>query len=87
MSKLRRSARGQECQLETPHCSHDPAETVLCHGRGAGFGTKLKDFVAIYACAGCHAYLDSCNEKDFDRLFAGALRRTLNQMHYAGLIE
>ncbi len=64
MSKLRKSARGQECQIRIPGiCSGDPEETVLAHigGHlaGAGMGCKAKsDMHGAFACHRCHAMVD-----------------------------
>ena len=58
-TKLRRSARDEDCQVRIPkYCNGDPATTVLAHLPGAGIGRKAADIHAAYACSGCHAVLD-----------------------------
>lgn len=58
--KLRASARGQTCTLQTPFCNHDPETTVLAHlpSEVAGRGTKSDDYHACFSCSGCHLALD-----------------------------
>ncbi len=48
--------------------------------------TKLADYVGVHACYACHQYLDSCDRKEFDRIFPQALRKTLNRVNEMGLI-
>lgn len=58
--KLRASARGQTCTLQTPFCNHDPETTVLAHlpSEVAGRGTKSDDYHACFSCSECHLALD-----------------------------
>lgn len=59
MSKLRKSARGQECQIRIPGvCDCNPENTVLCHLSGGGMGAKVTDMHAAYGCAACHKVVD-----------------------------
>lgn len=61
MSKLRQSARGQECTVKIAGiCNYDNATTVLAHlpcvDKGMGF--KSPDWWAAFACSSCHSVLD-----------------------------
>ncbi|AZZ98772.1 DUF1364 domain-containing protein [Pseudoalteromonas sp. R3] len=69
-NKLRKSAKGQECQVRLPEiCNWDPETTVLAHvGKGSGMGQKCDDIHATFACSACHAEMDRVTrilEKDF----------------------
>ena len=79
---LRKFARGQPCTLRLPGiCNGNPETTVLAHGRGAGMGTKLRDYIGVHACSDCHSYLDSCDSAEFDRVFPPALLETLGRAY------
>ena len=59
MSKLRESARGQECQVRLPAiCNFDSATTILAHLGGAGIGKKHADLHASFCCSSCHSVVD-----------------------------
>ena len=59
MSKLRESARGQQCQIRIPGvCNHDPETTVLCHQNGGGMGMKTSDIEGAFGCNLCHDVVD-----------------------------
>lgn len=70
VSKLRRSARGQECTLQIfPYCNNDPDTVSLCHiGLGSGWGRKSLDTVAAYGCSACHAIIDGAVHKPVGKL-------------------
>jgi len=58
-SKLRKAARGRDCQVRVPGiCNYDPATTVLAHLNGGGIGRKRHDLHAAWCCSACHAWLD-----------------------------
>ena len=58
-TKIRKSARGQDCQIRIPgFCNFDPATTVLCHLGGAGAGMKSHDIHGAYGCYECHLIVD-----------------------------
>jgi hypothetical protein len=61
-SKLRESARMQECTVRIPAvCNWNPETTVLAHlpcGQ-KGTGMKSPDQMAVFACSHCHAFIDS----------------------------
>lgn len=84
---LRKFAKGQPCTLRILSvCNDNPETTVLAHGRGAGMGTKLVDYIGVHACSSCHAWLDG-SPADYHRNFARALRVTLNRIHDAGGLD
>jgi len=61
VSKLRKLARGQQCQVRLPICNHDPETVVLAHIRRAGLGgmgIKPPDLCGLYACDACHSAID-----------------------------
>lgn len=63
MTKIRASARDQECTLQFPLvCNHRTDTTVLCHSNqlkdGKGMGLKAPDTRAAYGCSACHDVLD-----------------------------
>lgn len=63
MSKIRESARGEQCAIRIPGiCTHDPAQTVWSHANGSaagkGIGMKAIDLLGAYACFRCHAVYD-----------------------------
>lgn len=60
---IRRSARGEECDLKIRDvCNHNPETTVLCHSNlladGKGMGLKAPDTRACYGCSACHDVMD-----------------------------
>lgn len=59
-SKIRQSARLQECQVRIPNiCSFDETETILAHKNGGGMAMKSDDLHGSYCCHLCHAEIDS----------------------------
>jgi len=81
MSKLRRSARGRECQIRIPGvCNSNPDTVVLAHLNGAGMGTKHADIHAAYACSRCHAIVDGEKQNDWPP-------DVLKQFHYEAVIR
>ena len=59
MSKLRKSAKGQQCQIRIPGVCRNETETVcLCHLNGAGWARKSLDIHAAYGCQFCHNAVD-----------------------------
>lgn len=58
-TKIRQSARDQECTLRFPGiCNYRTDTTVLCHENGAGAGMKSLDEKGAYGCYECHMTLD-----------------------------
>ena len=58
MTPIRKSARGQQCQVRSFVCNGNPETVVLAHRNGAGMACKADDRDAAYACSACHALLD-----------------------------
>jgi len=67
-SKLRKSARGRDCQIRIPGiCNFKPETTVLCHRNGAGMALKSPDIHAAFACSSCHDVIDGRRSTDFPK--------------------
>ena len=63
MTKIRSSAKGEECLIRLPGvCLGTTETTVLCHDNrlssGKGMGLKAPDTAAAYGCSCCHDVLD-----------------------------
>ena len=59
MSALRKSAKGQDCQVRMPGiCNFDKSTTVLAHLGGGGMGMKHPDLFGAYCCSSCHEEAD-----------------------------
>jgi len=61
MSKITKSARGEDCSLRIPGvCNFDPATTVFCHAPcvDKGMGYKSPSWWGSYGCSSCHDYID-----------------------------
>jgi len=59
MSKITKSARGEECQIRLwNHCNYDTDKTVFCHLGGGGMGRKSHDIHGAYGCSDCHDVVD-----------------------------
>ena len=59
LNRLRREARGRNCQIRSPVCNGDPDTVVLCHLNGAGMAMKSDDRHAAWGCSSCHVWVDS----------------------------
>lgn len=63
MSKIRQSAKGEDCAIRYPGvCNHNPETVVWSHVNGIrygkGFAKKSLDELGAYACSRCHAVYD-----------------------------
>ena len=96
MSKIRKSARGQQCQIMLAGiCNHNPETVVLAHYRMAGtcgMGMKPSDIQAAYACSRCHDASDGRLKTDLspDELqtaFAEGVMRTQQILIKQGLLK
>ncbi|MFJ2989975.1 nuclease domain-containing protein [Collimonas sp. NPDC087041] len=62
LSKIRASARDQDCTLRFPVCNGRNETTVLCHSNlledGKGMGLKAPDECGAFGCSACHDVLD-----------------------------
>ncbi len=71
MSKLRKSAKGRDCQLMIhPYCNQNPETVVLCHLPSAdkGWAIKSPDFFASFGCSSCHDVIDGRMKTDLPQL-------------------
>jgi hypothetical protein len=58
-SKIRLSAKGEQCLVRVPGvCNGNAATVVLAHLNGAGTGMKHSDHLGAYGCSACHSWLD-----------------------------
>lgn len=71
MSKLRKEARGRDCQIRIPgFCNFNSETTVLTHYRMAGTcgtGIKPDDVQAAWGCSACHDACDGRTKTEFSR--------------------
>ena len=59
MSKITKSAQGQDCTIRLyEHCNFNPETTVFAHLGGGGMGRKKSDLHGAYSCSGCHDVID-----------------------------
>ena len=71
MSKIRQSARGEDCTIRIPGvCNFNPETVVLCHPNthraGKGKGLKAADELGAYGCSDCHAVVDGNGRRSPD---------------------
>jgi len=91
-TKLRQSAKGQQCQIRIPGvCRHETETVCLCHINGAGWAMKSLDIHGAYGCARCHAVVDGKYKTKLERhliklWFLEAVIRTQKIMVEEGLI-
>ncbi len=60
--KLREAARGENCEIRSEVCQHDPEKVCLCHVRMigiSGMGMKAPDFLGAHGCYACHTLCDT----------------------------
>ena len=80
MSRLRALARDRDCQIRLEGICLATRETVvLAHFRLSGLsglGFKAPDLIAAWACAGCHAYVDTHKDPQTQLDFAKGVFRT-----------
>jgi len=71
VTKLRKSARDEECLMESPVCNYNPETTVLCHINshkfGKGMGRKADDLAGFYGCSCCHDFYDNRMKHNMDK--------------------
>ncbi|MEE8207856.1 MAG: DUF1364 domain-containing protein, partial [Nitrosomonadaceae bacterium] len=59
LSKIRKSARDEDCQVRIPGvCNFNPETTILGHLGGAGMARKSNDIHSAYCCSDCHDVID-----------------------------
>jgi hypothetical protein len=66
--KLRDSARGRDCTMNSPWCNHNPETTVWCHSNhsehGKAVGGKAHDIFGFYGCSDCNYWYDIASRQD-----------------------
>jgi len=99
MSKIRESARNEECTIRIPGtCNFDSSTTVLMHANGSaagkGLGMKSPDILRAYGCSACHAVVDRMvplpkhlTRDDVRLMFYEGHARTVLRLIEKGLIE
>lgn len=89
MSKLRKLAKGRECQVRIPGvCNFNPETTVLAHYRlsgTCGTGMKPPDLLGAWACSACHSLIDQ--ERDFRLDHAEGVMRTIDRLIEMGAVK
>ncbi len=59
MSKITKSAKGEECEVRIPTvCNFNPDTVIFAHINGGGLGMKRPDTEGAYCCSDCHDVLD-----------------------------
>lgn len=96
---IRRSARGEECEIRIPGvCNRNQETVVLCHSNqladGKGMGLKAPDTAAAYGCSACHDVLDGraprpawMTIEQLLALFAVAVVMTHKKLKEKGLLK
>lgn len=80
MSKIRKSAKGEDCQVRIPGvCKFNPKTTVLAHDGGAGWALKANDIHSVYACYECHLVIDGAKSE--------FTREEIKLMFYDGMVR
>ena len=95
MSKITKSAKGEDCTVRLPAiCNGNPETTVFAHINGGGMGRKYSDLHCAYACSDCHAWLDggyandpnaNRDKRDYEHLYA--MFRTQIKLLEKGLVK
>lgn len=66
-TKIRKSARGEDCSLRLGNCSSNET-VILAHiGRNRGMGIKCADYMAVYACSNCHDIIDGRVKSEYTK--------------------
>lgn len=93
MSKITKSARGEECTVRLPtHCNWDASTTVFAHLGGGGMGKKKSDLFGAYSCSSCHSVLDGAissalTSDDKELAHRQAVERTQEILLNKGLVR
>jgi len=91
-TKIRQSARGEDCSLRLGHCS-SPETVILAHiGKHRGMGMKCADYFAVYACHNCHDVIDgrerrTCTYAELEAEKLRALEETQGKLFEKGLMN
>jgi len=67
-SKIRDSARGEECQVRLVGiCNGNSETTIFAHKGGGGMALKSNNAHGAYCCSACHDEVDGRTSKSFSR--------------------
>ena len=81
MSKIRKSAKGEECQVRLSGiCNFNPETVVFAHLGGGGMGGKMPDIFGAYCCSSCHDAVDY-------RVKVGLTKKELALDFYHGMVR
>ena len=81
VSKIRKSAKGEECQVRIPGvCNFNPETTIFAHKGGAGMGLKSNDIHGAYCCSACHDVVDGRKSSRY-------LKDAVELMFYDGIFR
>jgi hypothetical protein len=85
MSRITKSARGQNCTIRLPGiCNFNPETTVFAHISGVrfhkGMGNKVLDALGAFSCSSCHDAIDG-------RIKTSHTREELKLAQYEGVFE
>lgn len=93
MSKITKSAKGEECQIRIPgYCNNNPETVVFCHLGGGGMARKSSDIHGAYGCSSCHDSIDgrtitTWTKNQLKVWFYDGLVRTQLKLIEKGLID
>lgn len=99
MSRIRQSARGEECQVRIIGvCNHNSETVILAHpnsgAAGKGMGMKALDPLGAYCCSACHDVIDGRAQRplgmrkaDVDLAFHEGHQRTFVKLVEKGLVK
>lgn len=99
MSKIRQSARGQECQVRIIGvCNHNSETVIWAHpnngAAGKGMGMKAKNGLGSYCCSSCHDVIDGraprpagMRKNDVDMAFHEGHQRSYVILIEKGLVK
>ncbi len=93
MTKIRQSARGEECTVRIPYiCNWNPETTVYAHINDGtqGAGKKASDLSGVYACSACHDEIDRRTRRisvdALDGFILRAMQKTQRKLVEKGLL-
>jgi hypothetical protein len=99
MSRIRQSAKGENCAVRIPGvCLHHPETVVFAHANGSaagkGIGMKCPDLIGAYCCFACHDVYDrrknppqGLTHDDIKLMFADGVFRTQRLLEEKGLLK
>lgn len=70
IKKIRESARGQDCTVNSPWCNYNPETVIFAHyGEPGekGMGLKPDDTSGAYSCSTCHDWLDGRYKPKYEK--------------------